>query len=79
MKFYRNYLYGGYNGKATDDDFIIGYLGENRHYIEVRYFRIDDRFYRVDDGATFNYLKDAMTYTEKLPKCKKNVDKQISL
>ena len=66
MKFTKDYMIGGLKGKDDSTDYIVGYKAENGMYIEIKEL-IDNtyRWYKVNDGKEFQYLKDAKAYCEK--------------
>lgn len=68
-KYNRCYLYGGWNGKKCDDDFVVKYkTTDNAHVIDVVYYWMNNKYYVVDYGKTFDKLKDAKRYIEGLDK-----------
>ena len=63
MKFTREYCTGGLDGKGGDDDFVVGYHGENGSHIKVNYVLGNEsyRWYSVG-GRCFDKLAQAKAY-----------------
>lgn len=59
-KLVRVYMFGGYNGKADADDYIIGYLYRGQ-YIDIKqggFYENSAKWYMVN-GFGYNTLKEA--------------------
>lgn len=64
MKFKRDYLIGGTNGKNNPSDYVVGYLADNGMYIDiVELINSTFRWYRVGNKS-FELLKHAKAYCE---------------
>ena len=66
MTFKRKYLIGGLNGKASSEDFVVGYQADNGKYIDIRFLFGNESFREyVVDGKTFSTLAEAKAYCQK--------------
>ena len=59
-KLVRVYMFGGYGGKADDDDYVIGYLYRGQ-YIDIKmagFYEHSGKLYMVD-GFGYSTLREA--------------------
>ena len=64
MKFKRIWCFGRENGKASGDDFVVGYKADNGSVIDVEFLFGNDswRSYRVNGGVAYSTLKEAKAH-----------------